>query len=254
VRWTVTVEVGPSLATFPVEGRTVRAVQSFWGADRDGGVRAHQGIDIFAPRGTPALAAADGVVRWVGENRLGGSVVFLADPARGHSLYYAHLDRQAWPPARACAPATRSASSGTPATRAAPRRTCTSASTARRGGGRPVPVRRHPRAWRRRRGRARRGAGRAAWRAWRAGASRCAPAPTRGSAVVAELPRRTLGTVDAAADGVPSGCAPDGRSGYVAAAALEAADRPWRASAGRRTPRARAPGGGCAGHRRERRE
>jgi hypothetical protein len=70
-------------------------VQSFWGADRDGGARAHQGIDIFAPRGTPALAATDGVVRWVGENRLGGNVVFLADPERGHSLYYAHLDRQA---------------------------------------------------------------------------------------------------------------------------------------------------------------
>jgi hypothetical protein len=94
VRWTVTFEVGPSLA-FPVEGRTSRAVQSFWGADRDAGARRHEGIDIFAPRGTPAVAATDGVVRWSGENRLGGNVVFLADPERGHSLYYAHLDRQA---------------------------------------------------------------------------------------------------------------------------------------------------------------
>jgi murein DD-endopeptidase MepM/ murein hydrolase activator NlpD len=94
VRWSVRFEAGPSLA-FPVQGRDSRAAQSFWGADRDGGARSHQGVDIFAPRGTPVLAASDGVVRWVGENRLGGNVVFLADPARGHSLYYAHLDRQA---------------------------------------------------------------------------------------------------------------------------------------------------------------
>jgi hypothetical protein len=56
--------------------------------------RAHQGIDIFAPRGTPAVAATDGVVRRVGENRLGGRVVFLYDPEGGQSLYYAHLDSQ----------------------------------------------------------------------------------------------------------------------------------------------------------------
>ncbi|HZF67793.1 MAG TPA: M23 family metallopeptidase, partial [Gemmatirosa sp.] len=95
VAWTATAEAGPSLATFPVQGRSARSVQSFWGADRDGGARAHQGIDIFAPRGTPALAATDGVVRHVGENRLGGRVVFLYDPAGGQSLYYAHLDAQA---------------------------------------------------------------------------------------------------------------------------------------------------------------
>ncbi|MDF1506452.1 M23 family metallopeptidase, partial [Roseisolibacter sp. H3M3-2] len=91
VRWRVTLEGGPSLA-FPVQGRDSRAVRSFWGADRDGGARAHEGIDVFAPRGTPVVAGADGVA-WAGENRLGGTVVFLRDPARGQSLYYAHLDR-----------------------------------------------------------------------------------------------------------------------------------------------------------------
>jgi murein DD-endopeptidase MepM/ murein hydrolase activator NlpD len=93
VQWTVTFETGPSLA-FPVEGRDSRAVRSFWGADRDAGARAHQGIDVFAPRGTPVLASADGIA-WAGENRLGGTVVFVRDAARGHSLYYAHLDRHA---------------------------------------------------------------------------------------------------------------------------------------------------------------
>jgi hypothetical protein len=42
---------------------------------------------------TPALAAADGVVRGVGVTSLGGKVVWLRDED-GHALYYAHLDRQ----------------------------------------------------------------------------------------------------------------------------------------------------------------
>ena len=93
VRWRVAVEAGPSLA-FPVEGRDSRAVLSGWGVDRDGGARRHEGIDIFAPRGTPVLAGGEGVA-WAGENRLGGTVVFVRDGARGHSHYYAHLDRHA---------------------------------------------------------------------------------------------------------------------------------------------------------------
>ncbi len=73
----------------------MRAIASGWGAERDGGARAHEGVDIMAPRGTPALAAEDGVVGYVGDDRLGGHVVSVAAPERGHSLYYAHLDAQA---------------------------------------------------------------------------------------------------------------------------------------------------------------
>jgi peptidoglycan LD-endopeptidase LytH len=91
-RFAVRIEGGPSLA-FPVGGRDSRAVKSFWGVDRDGGARRHEGIDIFAPRGTPVVAAANGVA-WVGENALGGRVVFLRDARRGQSMYYAHLDTQ----------------------------------------------------------------------------------------------------------------------------------------------------------------
>ncbi|MDQ3696777.1 MAG: M23 family metallopeptidase [Gemmatimonadota bacterium] len=91
-RYTVTIEGTASLA-FPVVGKDSRAVASFFGADRDAGQRQHQGIDIFAPRGTPAVAAASGIA-WVGTNQLGGNVVFLRDAARGASLYYAHLDTQ----------------------------------------------------------------------------------------------------------------------------------------------------------------
>lgn len=91
-RYELTIRAEPVLA-FPVQGKSNGAIQSFWGADRDAGARDHQGIDIFAARGTPVLAATDGIVRSIAPNALGGNVVWLADAKRGQSLYYAHLDR-----------------------------------------------------------------------------------------------------------------------------------------------------------------
>lgn len=78
--------------TFPVSGGTNSTIQSFWGAIRDGGKRSHEGIDIFAPRGTPVVAATDGRITSSGEKGLGGKQVWLRDARRGQSLYYAHLD------------------------------------------------------------------------------------------------------------------------------------------------------------------
>jgi murein DD-endopeptidase MepM/ murein hydrolase activator NlpD len=93
VRYTVTIRAGPSLG-FPVEGAGNDAIRSRYGMDRDGGRRRHEGIDIFAPRGTPVIAAARGRVVNVGDNQLGGLVVWLHDSERNQNLYYAHLDRQ----------------------------------------------------------------------------------------------------------------------------------------------------------------
>jgi murein DD-endopeptidase MepM/ murein hydrolase activator NlpD len=93
-RYTLTIEVGPSLA-FPVNGKDTRAILSAFGASRDGGRRQHHGVDIFAERGTPVLAAAAGRVTRVREGGLGGKVVWQLDRDRGQYLYYAHLDSQA---------------------------------------------------------------------------------------------------------------------------------------------------------------
>lgn len=85
--------IQPSLA-MPVEGAKRSSIQSGFGAARDAGGRQHQGVDIVAPRGTPVLAAADGIVTSVGINGLGGNVVWQVRPLRRESLYYAHLDTQ----------------------------------------------------------------------------------------------------------------------------------------------------------------
>src|SRR3990172_3331889 len=43
------------------------------------GARRNAAQDIFAPRGTPVLAADDGVILRVGTNALGGNVIWAAD-------------------------------------------------------------------------------------------------------------------------------------------------------------------------------
>ncbi len=93
VEYTVSVVTSPSLA-FPVPLNNQPRVSSFWGADRDGGIRKHEGVDIFAKKRTPLIAAADGKVTRVNENNLGGKVVFMRPHDKNYTLYYAHLDSQ----------------------------------------------------------------------------------------------------------------------------------------------------------------
>ena len=77
----------------PVVGVHPDALRNTYDDPRSGG-RIHQAIDILAPMGTPVRAADNGYVLRVGENTLGGKVIFLSDPARRLVYYYAHLDTQ----------------------------------------------------------------------------------------------------------------------------------------------------------------
>lgn len=92
--YTLTIMATASLA-FPVShtGKKYN-IGSFWGASRDAGARKHEGIDIFGAFRTPVVAAANGTVTRVGENTLGGKVIFMRPEGKSYSLYYAHLDSQ----------------------------------------------------------------------------------------------------------------------------------------------------------------
>jgi murein DD-endopeptidase MepM/ murein hydrolase activator NlpD len=79
--------------SMPVEGASAASVKDTWHAPRSGG-RRHEGQDIFTRRGTPVRPAAPGYVVRVGENELGGKVVFVVG-AGGRTYYYAHLDAHA---------------------------------------------------------------------------------------------------------------------------------------------------------------
>lgn len=76
----------------PVFGVRPESLANTFGAPRDGGRRRHRGIDIFAPKGTPAIAASDGVVSFIGTQSKAGKCVWLVNDS-GVSFFYAHLDR-----------------------------------------------------------------------------------------------------------------------------------------------------------------
>lgn len=75
----------------PVDGVARRQVADSWGNPRSGG-RRHEGLDVFAPRGTPVRSTTRGVAVRVGVVSLGGRTVTVVGP-RLTRHYYAHLDR-----------------------------------------------------------------------------------------------------------------------------------------------------------------
>lgn len=79
---------------FPIAASAKSYIGSFWGAGRDGGERKHEGIDIFAPAKSPAVAVADGYITSVSENILGGKVIFMQPDNSNYNVYYAHLHQQ----------------------------------------------------------------------------------------------------------------------------------------------------------------
>ncbi|KFA10476.1 M23 family metallopeptidase [Xanthomonas vasicola] len=83
-------QMPPEKLHLPVEGVRARQIGDTFGAPR-GRDRTHAGVDIFAPRGTPVVAATRGVVSAIRDQGLGGKQVWLLGPAMERH-YYAHLD------------------------------------------------------------------------------------------------------------------------------------------------------------------
>lgn len=82
-----TIPGGTQVMTCPV-GQPNGFIDS-WGFPRSGG-RRHKGVDMFATYGMPIFAAADGYIRRVFHNTLGGLSIDLVDTL-GNRYYYAHL-------------------------------------------------------------------------------------------------------------------------------------------------------------------
>jgi murein DD-endopeptidase MepM/ murein hydrolase activator NlpD len=74
----------------PVQGIKASQLKSTFNEGRVGHL--HHAIDILAPRGTPVLAAVDGIVRKLFVSRAGGITLYEFDRAAERSYYYAHLD------------------------------------------------------------------------------------------------------------------------------------------------------------------
>ena len=79
----------------PVKGVAPAALHDNFAERRGGGTRAHEALDILAPRGTPVLAAVDGRVLKLHQSAAGGLMIYTADASDRFILMYAHLDQYA---------------------------------------------------------------------------------------------------------------------------------------------------------------
>jgi murein DD-endopeptidase MepM/ murein hydrolase activator NlpD len=78
----------------PVAGVRAEQLQDTFTDARSEG-RAHDAIDIIAPRGTPVLAANDGRVLRLFRSEKGGITIYQLGPDERTVYYYAHLDAYA---------------------------------------------------------------------------------------------------------------------------------------------------------------
>jgi murein DD-endopeptidase MepM/ murein hydrolase activator NlpD len=77
--------------TLPVVGVDPFSLSDSFAARRGGG-RRHRAIDILAPRGTPVIAADDGVIKRVSTSGMAGLYVTQLDRTGQFTYFYAHLD------------------------------------------------------------------------------------------------------------------------------------------------------------------
>ena len=64
-------------------------------AERDGGARLHEAIDIMAPKGTSVIAAAPGTIERIYRSEAGGNALYIRSNDKRTIFYYAHLDKYA---------------------------------------------------------------------------------------------------------------------------------------------------------------
>ncbi|HJP91564.1 MAG TPA: M23 family metallopeptidase [Pyrinomonadaceae bacterium] len=84
----------PAGLIIPVAGVRPDQLRDTFSESRAQG-RIHDAIDIPAPRGTPVIAAADGLVVKLFQSARGGTTIYQLSTDGKFVYYYAHLDRYA---------------------------------------------------------------------------------------------------------------------------------------------------------------
>jgi murein DD-endopeptidase MepM/ murein hydrolase activator NlpD len=79
----------------PVRGIAAADLRDTYDESRGGGTRAHEALDIPAPRGTPVVSAVGGRVLKLFDSKAGGNMVYAADSSERFILMYGHLDSYA---------------------------------------------------------------------------------------------------------------------------------------------------------------
>jgi murein DD-endopeptidase MepM/ murein hydrolase activator NlpD len=79
----------------PIENADVEAMAGGFAETRDAGGRAHEAVDILAPRNTPIHAVEGGTIAKLFTSKAGGTTIYQFDRTGRFCFYYAHLERYA---------------------------------------------------------------------------------------------------------------------------------------------------------------
>ncbi len=79
----------------PLEYADVDDMKGGFAQRRNGNRRAHEAVDLLAPRNTPVYAVEDGTIARLFFSKNGGITIYHFDPTRRFCYYYAHLEKYA---------------------------------------------------------------------------------------------------------------------------------------------------------------
>ena len=78
----------------PIDGEDIESFKGGF-AERRGGDRPHEAVDMLAPRNTPVHAVENGTIAKLFTSKAGGLTIYQFDPDGRLCYYYAHLERYA---------------------------------------------------------------------------------------------------------------------------------------------------------------